>query len=46
MNGYGQLIYPNGDMYEGMFKYDCKHGSGQFLYANQEKYVGEYQDDL
>lgn len=34
MHGHGKVIKPCGDVYEGSFENDLKHGEGQVTYAN------------
>lgn len=38
-NGKGQYFYDNGDMYDGMWKRNCKHGYGKYTYCSGEMYV-------
>ncbi|MEQ8173839.1 MAG: protein kinase [Syntrophomonadaceae bacterium] len=41
-DGYGVLIMPNGDKYEGEWKNDLQNGKGTFTYANGDKYEGQW----
>ena len=41
----GKMTFANGNMYEGEFKDDMKHGEGKFTYANGDVYEGDYADD-
>lgn len=43
-DGYGVLIMPNGDKYEGEWKNDLQNGKGTFTYANGDKYEGQWVD--
>ena len=47
-NFQGQFIYKwsNGDIYEGNYKDDLKHGYGKFYWAGGNIYQGNYKDDL
>lgn len=40
--GYGVLIMPNGDKYEGEWKNDFQNGTGTFTYANGDTYEGQW----
>jgi hypothetical protein len=35
-HGYGHLLFPNGDIYEGSFKNDMISGEGEFKYMQME----------
>lgn len=41
-DGYGVLIMPNGDKYEGEWKNDLQNGKGTFTYANGDIYEGQW----
>lgn len=41
-SGYGVLIMPGGDKYEGEWKNDLQNGKGTFTYANGDKYEGQW----
>ncbi len=43
-DGYGVMIWPNGDRYEGEWKNDLQNGTGSFVYADGEKYEGLWKD--
>lgn len=43
-DGYGVMIWPNGDRYEGEWKNDMQNGNGSFVYADGEKYEGQWKD--
>jgi hypothetical protein len=38
-------IYPNGDIYEGEWLNDKKHGQGKMTYANGDIYYGDWKND-
>ena len=38
----GTIKYSNGDVYEGGFKGDLRHGDGKYIWANGETYTGEF----
>ena len=35
-NGYGRLIWADGDYYEGLWKDDMKHGFGKYVFSDGE----------
>ncbi|CAD8164846.1 unnamed protein product [Paramecium octaurelia] len=41
---FGLCIYINGDIYEGYFTNDLKHGNGQEYFENGDYFVGEYRN--
>lgn len=43
-SGYGAMVWPNGDRYEGEWKNDLQNGNGSFVYADGEKYEGQWKD--
>ena len=45
MDGYGRVIFDNGNVYEGEHKDDKKHGKGKFVRNNGDVYEGEWKDD-
>lgn len=46
VNGYGKLVYPNGDYYEGFFKNGLKHGKGKIDYSKTRTiYFTEFRED-
>ena len=51
IHGKSVFTYPKhgndkkGDIYDGMFKKNKKHGEGAYIYANGDIYVGEYYKD-
>lgn len=45
-NGYGEMIYPNGDTYLGYWKDDKHEGTGSYTYFNGDKYVGNFNNNL
>jgi len=45
-SGQGKQIYPNGDMYDGPWLKDNKHGDkGKFVWADGSMYVGPFNND-
>jgi hypothetical protein len=44
-NGYGEIVYKNGDVYEGDWKDDRKHGYGKMKYSNGNFYEGDWKND-
>lgn len=40
--GYGYLIYVNGERYEGFWKNDRAHGKGTLTYSQGDRYVGDW----
>ncbi|ORC84508.1 putative phosphatidylinositol-4-phosphate 5-kinase-like protein, partial [Trypanosoma theileri] len=43
LNGYGKYYYfPSGDIYEGEWESDMKHGKGTYTYASGDRYEGEW----
>ena len=44
-NCVGTRTYPNGDKYDGEWKYNNMHGEGTYTSADGAKYVGEWEDD-
>ncbi|TGM46328.1 hypothetical protein [Leptospira vanthielii] len=42
-NGKFQVIYDNGDRFDGEFFEDIKHGYGIYYYSNGDVFEGEYQ---
>lgn len=46
-DGYGEIMYPNGDFYKGNFKKNLKEGTGKYYYSKfSVKYKGEFKEDL
>ena len=43
--GYGRLIHPTGDMYEGDWQGDKANGSGTFSNLEGYTYQGDWVDD-
>ena len=43
MHGFGLLISPNNDQYEGYFYKNEKHAYGKFTYSNGACYEGEFE---
>ena len=37
--------YPNGDVYEGEFLYNLRHGNGEYRFAIGDTYIGDWVDD-
>ncbi len=44
VNGYGTILYPSGNRYEGNWKYQKQYGKGTLSLKNGDKYVGEFLD--
>ena len=40
------MRYANGDIYEGEWASDMKHGRGKFYYAKGSLYEGTWQEDI
>lgn len=45
MNGYGKMIYANGNVYEGYWKNDKKEGKGKMVYKDGSSFVGDWKND-
>lgn len=44
--GFGVYYYVNGDVYEGSWKKNCRHGMGSYLYADTNtKFMGTWIKD-
>ena len=43
--GYGRLIHPTGDMYEGEWQLDKANGRGVFTNFEGYRYEGDWLDD-
>jgi len=46
MTGFGKMFYKNGDIYEGQWLNDKRHGKGSFIFEDGTSYVGEWRDDM
>ena len=44
-HGYGKLVWPTGDVYEGNFKFGKRNGQGKRTNVDGSEYQGEYVDD-
>jgi hypothetical protein len=44
-HGYGIQIWPNGSVYEGLWREGKAYGSGRFILADGDVYEGEWVDD-
>jgi hypothetical protein len=44
-HGMGRLVYPNGDIYKGMFQQDQRNGQGIMLFKDGRFYKGNWQGD-
>ena len=42
--GKGRFTYSNGDVYEGDYANDKRHGHGVFTYYDGDKYEGEWKN--
>ena len=38
--GYGRIIYDDGEYYEGQFKEDKKDGFGKYVWSKGNSYIG------
>eukprot|EP00808_Paulinella_micropora_P014117 g6446.t1 len=43
---FGKYTYPTGDVYEGDWQADQRHGKGKYFYADLDVYEGDYQADM
>jgi len=41
-HGKGKMVWPNGEMYEGLWKNNERSGKGRNLYHNGDIYEGEF----
>lgn len=41
----GRMMYPNGDAYEGEFRYGQRDGHGRYILANNRVIEGEWRAD-
>ena len=39
------MTYANGDVYEGDFRYNERHGNGKYIYTNGNIYEGDWIED-
>ncbi len=46
INGFGKVIFENGDIYEGNWVNGKKEGKGTFTYTNIGIYTGQYANDV
>lgn len=46
INGFGTVVYANGDRYTGEFKHAIRHGKGILYASSGNKYMGEWVDDI
>ncbi|KAH0475305.1 MAG: uncharacterized protein KVP18_004408 [Porospora cf. gigantea A] len=46
VNAAGKFCYPGGDVYEGEYLGNVKHGFGLYFYAAGDAYAGFWRDDL
>ena len=44
LEGYGVVIYENGDIYAGELKNNKRHGKGKMIYADDNIYNGEWEN--
>ena len=44
--GYGKIIYSNGESYEGEWKNDAYFGFGIYSWPNGDKYIGEWVNNI
>ena len=40
------MTYSDGNIYEGEWEEDNRHGFGSFTWANGDRYVGHYKQDV
>ena len=45
-NGFGIYYYINGDLYEGDFVDNRKHGQGKFICSNKSYFIGQWRNDM
>lgn len=45
LSGKGKLVLDSGDVYEGHFRGNYRHGFGKYTYANGDTYIGQFVDD-
>lgn len=45
-NGYGKMIYNDGESYEGQWLDDTKHGNGLFIWKDGSSYEGIWYHNL
>ena len=45
LNGYGRVIYPNGNYYIGMWRHHKKDGPGKYFKKNGKVDDGYFKDD-
>ena len=43
-DGFGILVYANGERYEGQWKGNFAHGTGTLTYVDGDKYIGEWSE--
>jgi len=46
VNGFGKMVYTNGDIYEGGFVNGKKEGLGSHTFKNGQVYLGQFYDNL
>ena len=47
LHGFGRIVYPNGDYYEGDFNFNKRHGRGAFYNVTlKSRFEGDWRDDL
>lgn len=44
-NGYGKIIWKNGNVYEGQVQNGKRQGTGKLVWANGDVYEGQFQND-
>ena len=45
VDGYGVMLFTNGDRYDGEFKNGDRNGCGTFTFANGRQYMGQFSND-
>ena len=45
-NGWGSMLYTNGNRYDGEYQGGTRNGCGTFTFNNGRRYVGEFSNDL
>lgn len=45
ISGNGQMIFANGDSYDGSYLSGQRNGNGEYIWKNGEKYIGEWSND-
>ena len=46
LDGWGSMLYANGNRYDGEYRDGTRNGCGTFTFSNGRRYVGEFSNDL